>query len=390
MRGVTAFVAIGVILTAPAILPASPTAAARCVGTSPAVGRQVPDEPWAQQRYQLARLSGIADGSGITVGVVDSGVDAGTAQLHGALLSGADELEPPGNGQLDCVGHGTAVASIIAAAPVAGVRFAGVAPGASILPVRATERESVDGQTSGRPGTVTGLASGIAFAVDHGATVLNLSLVLADDDPVLRHAIAYAQAHDVLVIAAAGNGHQSTGTDPVTYPAGYPGVLGVGAIDRAGNRTGSSPVGSYVDIVAPGAEVLADAPGSGLASLDGTSFATAFVSGTAALIRQAYPDLTASSVASRILATADPAPAGPSSGYGAGILNPYRAVTEQPTTTTGTGNRAPVHVAATTAHPQPDTPARRLALYGVLATLLLTAGTALVRRWRVVSSAGGG
>jgi subtilisin family serine protease len=104
----------------------------------------------------------------------------------------------------------------------------------------------------------------------------------------------------------------------------------VGALDETGARVASSQVGPYVDIVAPGGAVVAAARGRGLARYDGTSFAAPFVSATAALIRQYRPGLHAVDVAARILATADPAPGGTrSEAYGYGILNPYRAVTDQ-------------------------------------------------------------
>ncbi|HEY2673893.1 MAG TPA: type VII secretion-associated serine protease mycosin [Rugosimonospora sp.] len=284
--------------------------------------------PWAQERYQPQRLSGIADGTGVVVAVLDSGVDGTSPLLRGRILPGADELGS-GDGRLDCVGHGTAVASIIAATGSA-AGFAGLAPQARILPVRVTEQEIVGGTATGRPGTVTGLVAALRWAVAHGARVLNVSLVLYQDVPALRAAVADALAHDVVVVAAAGNGHaQGSGPDQVPYPAGYPGVIGVGAIGPDGQRLADSPIGPFVDIVAPGGDIVAAGEGRSLASYNGTSFAAPFVSATAALIRQHDPGLPAAEVSARILATADPAPDGrPSGGYGYGVVDPYRAVTE--------------------------------------------------------------
>ena len=161
-----------------------------------------------------------------------------------------------------------------------------------------------------------------------GAKVINLSLTAQTDDPEVRVAIAQAVSNGIVLVAAVGN-HHGDGTDPPSYPAAYPHVIGVGAIGPDGNRAQTSQVGDYVDLVAPGAGILTAAPGHGYHQLDGTSFAAPFVAATAALLLQHHPGLTPDQVAERLRATADPAPGGPSSReYGAGVVNPYRAVTE--------------------------------------------------------------
>jgi subtilisin family serine protease len=215
--------------------------------------------------------------------------------------------------------------------------------------------------------------------------------VLYRDEPLVRAAIAYAVAHDVLVVAAAGNGYQSG--NPTPYPAAYPDVLGVGAIGRDGLRIPQSQVGPYVDLVAPGAEVTCAALGGGLSTQYGTSFATPFVAGAAALLRSYRPELSAAQVAERLRATADPVPGGPYE-YGAGVENPYRAVTSLPAMTVARPAQAPVRVGPD-ASVQLDAAHRartraaalRLAAGGVAATLIvIVAGTVLPRgrrrRWR--------
>jgi type VII secretion-associated serine protease mycosin len=335
MRRVTASSTAMMVLFIAFVAPAEPATAAAGCGPSSTGGTATASAPptglpWAQQRYQPQRLSGIVDGSGVVVAVLDSGVDGTNPLLRGRVLPGSDELGT-GDGRLDCVGHGTAVASIIAATDPGG-GFAGLAPRARILPVRVTEQEIAGGTATGLPGSAAGLASAVRWAVAHGARVLNLSLVLYQDVPALRDAVADALHRDVVVVAAAGNGHvQGSDADRVPYPAGYPGVIGVGAIGPDGLRLAGSPVGSFVDIVAPGGDVVAAGHGSALAEYSGTSFAAPFVSATAALIRQRDPQLSAAEVSARILGSADPAPDGrPSAGYGRGIVNPYRAVTEEP------------------------------------------------------------
>ncbi|TDC48072.1 type VII secretion-associated serine protease mycosin [Micromonospora sp. KC207] len=326
------------LLTALPAAPAPATGALRAApgcATPPAPARPVAATPWPQQRYAPERLSALATGAGVTVAVIDSGVDRGHPQLVGRVQAGADFLDPGGNGSQDCAGHGTGVASIIAAAPRSGVAFQGLAPDARILPVRVSEQQVVEGRESGRTVSAADFARAIRWAVDHDADVLNLSVVLYADNPAVRAAVGYAVDRNVVVVAAAGNLHDSG--DPQPYPAAYDGVLGVGAIGSDGRRADFSQTGSYVDLVAPGGEVLVAAPGQGHRRAEGTSYAAPFVAATAALVRQYRPELTAAQVTQRILATADPAPGrGSGGGYGAGVLNPYRAVTE-----TGAGPLGP-------------------------------------------------
>jgi membrane-anchored mycosin MYCP len=290
-------------------------------------GKFIADDPWAQRRYLPDRLTPLATGAGITVAVIDSGVDPKHPQLRGRVADGTDLLDPGGGGTDDCVYHGTAVASIIAATPREGVRFRGLAPQARILPVRVSEQQDLGGEQTGRTVTKKEFAQAIRWAVNHGADVLNLSIVLYEDDPSVRDAISYAIGRNVVVVAAAGNRYADG--NPRPYPASYDGVLGVGAIDSNGVRAPFSQVGSYVDLVAPGVKVLAATAGPGLSEHDGTSYAAPFVAATAALLRQYEPQLPAAEVARRIVASTDPAPDGAhSEAYGSGVLNPYRALTD--------------------------------------------------------------
>lgn len=299
-------------------------AAPGCDNT-PAPVEPVTTLPWAQQRYAPDRLTPLATGAGVTVAVIDSGVDTAHVQLQDRVLAGNDFLDRGLDGSRDCAGHGTAVASLIAATPRTGVEFRGLAPKAKILPVRISEQQVVDGRVSGDD-TVSPADFGraIRWAVDNDADVINLSVTLYEDSPPVQAAIEYALAEDVVVVAAAGNLHDNG--DPRPYPAAYPGVIGVGAIGAAGQRAGFSQVGSYVDLVAPGEAVLVAAPGRGHLEQSGTSYAAPFVAATAALLREYRPELSAAEVAARIIATTDPAPSGP--GYGSGVLNPYRAITD--------------------------------------------------------------
>src|SRR5690242_17502019 len=228
------------VLAAALLLPPPDNASAHAPacngrpGNSPATGTPT-ETPWAQARLGADRLATLATGEGVTVAVIDSGVDRANRAL-GKVLGGGDLLDPTGDGRLDCVGHGTAVASLING----GLRgtFHGLAPKATVLSIRVTEQEEVDGATVGRTSGSAGLAIAVRRAVDQGARVINLSLVSYTDDDRVRAAVADAVAHDVVVVAAVGN--RAAEGDPTPYPAAYDGVLGVGAVGIDGRRLAGS------------------------------------------------------------------------------------------------------------------------------------------------------
>ncbi|KJK43429.1 peptidase S8 [Lentzea aerocolonigenes] len=309
--------------------------------------------PWAQKSLDQRRAWPHSTGADVLVAVIDSGVDADHPQLRaaGKVLRGEDfHLLGDYPGSFDCVSHGTAAAAIIAATPLPGIGFHGVAPDARILPVRVTDREVND---SGSPTPIDPvvLARGIWYAADAGAKVINLSLSGYGDHQVVHDAIRHAQDKDALVVAAVGNRQQQGAA--ASYPAMYDGVLGVGAVEITGTRTADSQIGPYVDLMAPGKGVLAATRVDGHAYFDGTSFAAPYVAGTAALVRAAWPDLKAPDVARRLMATATPGP-GNAHEYGAGIVDPYRAVTDGLTT------RSPAAMAPVVT-PAPDAEALRAA-----------------------------
>ena len=347
-----ALIAAACLAPVDAAASAPPPGACSTVSGSGPTLRQI---PWPQHDLAPQRAWPFSRGAGVTVAVIDTGVDSSHPQLarRGKVLSGFDLLRDQPGADFDCVSHGTAVASIIAGDPVPGVGFHGVAPDARLLPIRVTDIEGGDSGAAVDPDT---FAQAIRYAADHGASVINLSVVLDTDYRAVRAAIGYAERKDVVIVAAVGNQHQQDGPDPVPYPAAYPGVVGVGATTVDGTRLDASQVGRYVDVTAPGGAVLAATRVRGQTIWDGTSFATPFVSGTVALVRGAYPQLTAAQVIARVLATTDPAPGGASGPvYGRGIVDPYRAVTEVLTAAA----TAPTPARVTT--PTPDRAAERRA-----------------------------
>ncbi len=315
------------------LLPPVPASARapRCDAPPPA-GKVSRDTPFEARVYDVDRLAPLATGAGVRVAVLDSGVDDAHPQLRGAVAAGRDLLHGNADARQDCVGHGTAVAGIIAARPVPDVPFRGLAPGATIVPVRVTEKEEIGGEGVGDDAGPAEFAEAIGWAADPArgrARVINLSVVMTADDPRVRRAVADALDAGVVVVAAAGNNGAADRGNPTPYPAAYPGVIGVGAVTAGGVRAPFSQHGEYVDLVAAGSGVTVPAPGGGHTAGEGTSYAAPYVAATAALLLERFPDLTPGQVWQRLVATADPAPGGGRSDeYGYGLLNPYRALTE--------------------------------------------------------------
>lgn len=318
IRAAGLLAALVATLLGPAPAALADTAAPVCdnqFGSAP-----VTTVPWQQKRLQFERAWPFSDGRRSTVAVVDTGVDLQNPQLKGMRLGEGHNFVTTDSvpASRDCDGHGTFVAGIIAAQPVQGTPFLGVAPLARIMPVRFTEGIE--------KASVTVLAKAIRWAVDNGANVINVSSVTHGDNDTLRAAVEYALARDVVIVAAAGNdGEQG---NAISYPAAYPGVIAVGATDQKGELAGFSTSSFQISVAAPGASVVSTAPISGHATESGTSFAAPFVSGVAALVRSAYPNLTAAEVKRRLEVTADH-PGGnlPDSKLGWGVVNPYEAVT---------------------------------------------------------------
>ena len=207
------------------------------------------------------------------------------------LVNGDDDAD-------DDNGHGTHVAGIVAATGDNAIGGAGVCWGCRILPVKAL---GADGS-----GAYSTLAAGTTWAADHGARVINLSLRGSSDSLTLRSAVRYATDQGIVVIAAAGN----SGVSSRFYPAGFDGVVAVGAADRNGARFTFSNYGTdWVDVAAGGCSV-STWPGGGYTSMCGTSMATPFVSGSLGLLLAAVPDATPSGAEAALEATAGPEGAG--------------------------------------------------------------------------------
>nr|WP_229830455.1 type VII secretion-associated serine protease mycosin [Actinoplanes ianthinogenes] len=290
--------------------------------TDPAAGADtVRADEWQLQTLDLADAWTYADGSGITVAVIDSGVDARHPDLAGQVLPGLDLVDSKGHGDTDAVGHGTTVSGIIAGRGDDSIGVVGIAPKAKILPVRVLDADN-------RYDDALIVAKGLRWAVDHGARVVNLSLGGSANSPALAAALDYAFAKDVVVVACTGNVSASSSARGVWYPAREPGVLAVAGVERNGTDLWTGSItGKETVITAPATELVGAKPG-GYWRVQGTSFAAPMVSGTAALIRSRWPDMPAGEVVNRIIKTAkDRGAPGRDDVFGFGLIDPTGALT---------------------------------------------------------------
>jgi membrane-anchored mycosin MYCP len=298
---------------APTPTASEPRPTSNCPPSGQSVSARVTGVPWAQQALDFSSVWPLTEGKGVTVAVVDSGVDY-TSQLAGRVKA----VDLVGGSPADCVGHGTAIAAIIAASDqqAQGNPFEGVAPEARILSIKVNEQET---------GSAATLAQGIRDAALLKAGVINVSITTRNV-PELAAAVAFALKQGSVIVAAGGNDEGEENCAGPCYPASYPGVLSVGGVASDGSLGSFSNQSSNVGVTAPGVNVSSAYPGTGFQvnDLSGTSYATAFVSGVAALVRSHDPGLTAAGVVRRIELTAN-GNAGP--GTGDGLVDPLQAVT---------------------------------------------------------------
>lgn len=345
------------VAAAPVAAPAAvvrraetPPPATVCVQRDPKIARlteaEAAAEPWPATALQFRQAWRFSTGNNVTVAVVDSGVDAGHPQLAGAVLPGFDVTSGGlrRGGRTDCAGHGTAVAALVAARPVPGVGFAGVAPDAKVLPVRQTW--GVDARGNPVTATPESLVAAMQAAVRSGARVVNVSVTVLDaqlTDAQRQAFVDVAQAAsdaDVLVVAATGNradysDAERGGVPLVTYPARlaqfYPNVVAVSGVATDGSTLapdGDAVTGPFVTLAAPDREMPSALAGGGLVAVGGTSYAAPLVSGVAALVRSRFPRLSAAEVRARLVATADrPSTDLPDPALGYGVVDPLAAVT---------------------------------------------------------------
>ncbi|MGO4615836.1 type VII secretion-associated serine protease mycosin [Nocardia sp. 2YAB30] len=366
--------------------------------------------PLAQRQLDLASAWQFSRGYGQTVAVIDTGVNR-HPRLP-ILIPGGDYVSGS-DGLVDCDGHGTLVAGLIAARPSPGDGFSGVAPEAAVLGMRQLSLafEAKDSNRHQQPGElavggyghVLTLAFAVVRAVEMGATVINISEVAcaAAGEPIsdgaLGAAVTFAHDRNVVVVAAAGNLQQNgpckaqndgvgwNAVKTVASPAWYSQyVLSVASVDPDGAASPFSIRGPWVSVAAPGRGIISLDSGPGAVGLvnatpgekgephpiDGTSFSSAYVSGVVALVRSRFPELTARQVMDRIIRTAHAPGAGRDDTLGAGMVDPVAALTAQlPEQPVEVGATRPKPVAAPPPPAREDPWPKRIAAAGTFACL---------------------
>ncbi|QDY11439.1 type VII secretion-associated serine protease mycosin [Micromonospora sp. HM134] len=274
-------------------------------------------DQWHLRYLRSTDANSISDGAGVTVAVLDTGVDQ-HPDLHRNLLPGRNFT--PGKGgdsYVDQDSHGTSMAGLIAAHGSGSQSGAlGIAPAAKILPVKFKIKNNA--------GNPEDLAAAVEWATSNGADIINISAV-SGTTIRLKAALRAAIQSDVVVVASAGNRPEDSG---VSYPALEDKVVAVGGIDQHGNHADISVTGKRIDITAPAVDIYSTSTGGKYSKGTGTSSATAIVAGAAALVRSKYPHLPAAEVVHRLTATAvDKGPPGRDDQYGYGVIDLVAALT---------------------------------------------------------------
>ncbi|MBM3274510.1 MAG: S8 family serine peptidase [Candidatus Sericytochromatia bacterium] len=255
----------------------------------------------------------------LVVAVVDTGIDYTHPDLSNKVVLGPNytftkkwwQIGKKDPGPIDDNSHGTHCAGIIGSLANNNVGIAGVAPGVKVMAVKVLDANG--------GGTDFAVMKGIAYAITHGAKIVNLSLGSAGASSVEREFYEAATDAGALIVAASGNEAAGVG-----FPAAYPGVLSVGAIDSGKNLASFSNHDTSLGLVAPGVGIMSTILGKQYAKFSGTSMATPYVSGVAALVWSKHPELTADQVRDKLLSTAEKL--GDPSLFGNGLVDPQKAL----------------------------------------------------------------
>ncbi|WP_031085820.1 type VII secretion-associated serine protease mycosin [Streptomyces sp. NRRL WC-3549] len=300
--------------------------------SAPAYAESARSEQWHLDAMKAEEMWQMSTGAGVTVAVIDSGVNAANPDLTGQVLKGLNlETDISGDELSDYDGHGTGMAGLIAGTgqALAGNGAFGLAPGSKILPIRMAKATRATTQAAAEKRFNEDLPKAIRFAVDHDAKVINVSLGMTAGSEQVDDSVRYALKKGALIFAAVGNSGNKANL--VEYPAGTPGVVGVGAIGKDLQKTEESQWGAQVDLSAPGEEMIHACGGkTGFCESHGTSDASALASASAALIWSKYPNWTNNQVLRVMLNTAGKPTSGAERNdyVGYGSVRPGAALTE--------------------------------------------------------------
>jgi len=258
-----------------------------------------------------------AQGTGVTVAILDTGVDASHPDLASRLVPGWDIYTNSADTS-DLCGHGTAVAGSAAAAGNNGVGVSGVAGQARIMPLRVAYRDATSGQCYAYQSTI---ANAVTYAADRGVKVVNISFANSSNSAAVQSAANYLKSKGGLVFTAANNYNRDEGFAPTTS------LIAVAATDSADNKSSFSSYGNFVSLSSPGTGIYTTSKGGTYGSWSGTSFAAPVAAGVAALVMSANPSLTADQVQNILFTTAkDLGTAGRDPYFGYGRVNAAGAV----------------------------------------------------------------
>jgi subtilisin family serine protease len=375
--------AVAVAVTAATMVMAAGPAAAGPVTHAAAAGDKIRASEWWLSSLHVTQAWQSSRGAGVTVALLSTGVLTSHPDLTGSVTTGPDVT---GSGETAASStwgiEGTSAASIIAGhgddtGDASGI--IGIAPAARILSIRVAfdAADALNASSSAVGRLPAAIAEGIRYAVAHGAKVIDLPLdpaTLASDgaptgglaaaaggSAAERSAISYAISRGVVLVAPAGdNGDDG---DTASFPASYPGVIALGAVDKHGGRAGFSTRQSYVAMTAPGVDVTAASRPAGYRTMSTSDAASAIVAGIAALIRSRYPSLASSQVRQALLAGSASPPGSGTAGDGAGTVDALKAIqaaaaiaSPRPTAQASTpAATAPARVQPLTSHPKPGT-----------------------------------
>lgn len=273
---------------------------------APAHAESIRASQWHLDAMKADEMWKTSTGEGITVAVIDSGVDADHPDLQGQVLEGKDFARQSGTAHDDPQGHGTGMGGVIAGtgAGSGGQGAYGLAPGVKILPLRVLDDPRGLTADKAQPLKLAQISKAIRYAAESDAQIINISLGHDRGSKDLSAAVKYANSKNKLIFAGTGNSGKTD--DSVAYPAAIPGVVAISAIGADGNATTESQHGPEVDLSAPGMDIVHACGDSdtGYCKSHGTSDASALASASAALIWSKHPDWTANQVLRVMINTA--------------------------------------------------------------------------------------